>query len=247
MLIYINNEDLRTEALCRNFIENGDIVFTDINKAYLCDICYLGIKGDSCGDIQFKEGSRVYILVENHSIKKQCIQDNAHYIVLYNDKELVRKNAILTSEALLSYMIEHSVISIANSNVLVMGYGVCGKDISLKLKKLDANVTVSNRMNHYKDAVLDEGFVYCCSDDLNLCSYDFIVNTVPCNVFNTQLLTSLKSSCLFFDIASSPYGLSEENRFENYTILPGLPSKYAYRSAAKLLFKTIDKKEREYV
>lgn len=247
MLIYINNEDQRTNELCIEFRKHNYKVSDDYDNKKDYTVYYLGIRGDGCHDLIFNENSHVYTLAYSEQIAIQCNYCKAKYFVLYDDKELVKQNAILTTEGLISTIIQENSIAVKDAAILVMGYGICGKDISYRLNALESNVTVSNRLGKYESEVRNKGLDYCSSEKLNLEKFDFIINTVASNVFSKELLKTMNKECKFYDIASNPYGVHENDRFNQYKILPGLPSKYAYKSAAKLLFKAIEKKEREYV
>lgn len=243
MLIYINNEDLRTNQLCNYFMDSNHKITTNKSDINQCDICYFGIWGKDHVDVQLKKDCSVYTLSFNEDIKILCKNFNSKYTVLYENQDVVKANAILTTEALLSYIISNNNISIHNSNVLVMGYGVCGKDISKKIHAMGAKVTVSNRNNKYKNEVIKTGLSYDTFECIDLSKYDFIINTVPFPVFTKEILDTLKASCKFYDIASAPYGVEENNRFEYYKLLPALPSKYAYKTAAYLIYDFISKRE----
>lgn len=247
MLAYINNEDLRGKALVALYVESGKDVTCSTAKIEEVDVSYLGLKGKKYMDCQFKSGSRVYTLVYDEALEKYCDTLCVHYDFLYNDYELVQGNTYLTTEALLGFMVMDNAISIMQSRVLVIGYGNCGKDIAKKLKAMQAMIHVTNRGTHYRNMVMKHGYQFIPLETLSLHPYDFVINTVPSPVLSKEILSTKKDTCKIYDVASSPYGVKEEDRFNNYYILSGLPAKYAYKSAANLIYKAITKKEEIYV
>lgn len=243
MYIYINNEDLRTHELFNYFKDAGFDVTNNISDIPKCNICYFGIRDIDEKKIDFRKNTNVYVLANNEKIEKLCKKNDANCIVLYKDESFVYGNAILTTEALISFIISDNNICIHNKNILVMGYGMCGKDISYKLKQLGAHITVSNRNQKYKEEVLLNGFDYKESESLTLENFDFIINTVPYPVFTSNILNTRLKNTKLYDISSKPYGVKEIDRFDRYYILPSLPSRYAYKSAASLIFEAIKKGE----
>lgn len=247
MFAYILDEDLRSKELKKICWDSGYKVTTSLNELKQCDFAYMGVRGKAIESLELKEGSRIYTLVYDEKLEKRCLNQKAKYEYLYSDFELIQGNTYLTSEALIGYMIIDNDCSINDSNVLIFGYGNCGKDLAMKLKSLGANVTISNRGDVYKNSVLKKGLNYVMLSDICLEGYDFIINTVPCNILSRDLLAHLNRNSKIYDIASTPYGVAKEDRINNYYILNSLPSKYAYKSAAKLLYKAIMKKEDNYV
>ncbi len=136
-------------------------------------------------------------------------------------------------------MIIDNNISLSNSNILILGYGHCGKDLANKLERFNAKITISNRSDHHHDEVITKGYRYIRLNELTLDGYDFIINTIPCNVITEEMLKTKADMCQIYDVASKPYGLQSDKRDTNYHLLKQLPTKYAYHSSALALFKAI--------
>lgn len=247
MLAYINDKDLRGKALVNIYLDAGYEVTTLLSKIEEVDFSYLGLWGDAYMHCHFQPKSRVYTLVYNEELEKRCQENLVLYDYLYNDDALVQGNTFLTTEALIGYMVMDNPISIMDSHILIIGYGNCGKDIAKKCQMLQANIDVTNRGTHYQDSVLKQGYQFIPLETLKLDTYDYVINTVPYQLLKKPVLGSKKQACKIYDIASVPYGVAKENRCANYYILNGLPAKYAYKSAAKLIYKAITKKEEIYV
>jgi len=247
MLIFIDDNDLRGKALGEIFTSEGYNVTTDIKNTHLADFSYLGINGKLYEDSIFKIGSRIYTVIHNDNLALRLEDEGVFYDNLYNDDELVHGGTLLTTEALLSYMIADNSIGLLNAMVLVIGFGNCGKDIAKKYTALDSVVTVTNRGYKYEQEVLDLGYEYVSLNDLSLSDFDFVINTVPAPVISDELLSTFKSTGKIYDIASAPGGLKTPGSWHNYAFLPGLPAKYAYKTSALMFYESIIKKESKYV
>lgn len=247
MLGYIYEEDLRGCEVKRLCSEANYEVIDDKAEIIKADFLYLGLKGKDFENSQFKQGSRVYTLTYNEALEAVCIEQNCHYYYLYDDFELIQNNTYLTTEALIGYMITSNDHCLYDSNILIIGYGNCGKDMAKKLKALQAKVTISNRGYSHKKNVIKNGYRYLPLEGLSLAHYEYIINTVPFPVITKDMLQTRKETAWIYDVASSPYGIDSQERIDKYSILSSLPSKYAYKSAAKLIYKAIMKKEDQYV
>lgn len=245
MLAYINDEDLRARELKKIYEQEGIQVTSSTSRLLDADFLYLGVKGNDFENATFFNDSRVYTLIENKMVAKRCKECDSTYCYLYNDFELIQNNTYLTTEALLAYMVIDNDISIRDSRVLIIGYGNCGIDIAKKLKALQAKVTICNRGYAHKKNVIKNGYQYICLDEISLEHYDYIINTVPVTILSKQILKTKKETAKIYDLASFPYGVKKQDRCSNYYILNSLPSKYAYKSAARLIYKAITKKEDE--
>ena len=135
---------------------------------------------------------------------------------------------------------ERLPITLSGSRCLVIGFGKIGKALSLRLRGLCAEVTVSARRP--EDCALAEALglqsdrtgVYF----RGLRQYDCVFNTVPASVLLEEHIAALRPDCLIVDLASAPGGLAPgltPPERPVYLTAPGLPGRVAPASAAKLL------------
>ena len=162
---------------------------------------------------------------------------------LYGSEPLTTSNAVPTAEGAICLAIEHSAITLHGAQCLICGFGRCGKVLAQKLQALQANVTVSAR---------SEGDIALASamglrTDVSgiwrhgLKQYDFIFNTVPAPLFTEEQAHTL-TSCIIIDLASRPDGIKLfEHALPHYYFAPGLPGKYAPKSAGILYAQSIIK------
>ncbi|MCL2593858.1 MAG: NAD(P)-binding domain-containing protein, partial [Defluviitaleaceae bacterium] len=171
-------------------------------------------------------------------LTNRCKEYGLKYYPMMEERGITIKNAIPTSEGVISYLIKNRIDTIANSKILVIGYGVCGSDLSKKLKALGANVyaLVRNREKEataYADSITP---IYA-ERAFYKPNFDVIINTVPECVMTNEVLQKCKGT-LFIDIASKPYGFDMEfakKLNEKSALLPGIPGKYAVRTAGEIL------------
>lgn len=126
--------------------------------------------------------------------------------------QVIYENAILTARGIIKEAIEHKA-KLNNSNILVTGYGYCGKAISKELSTLSKNVFVAVRNNKLKENINSDGFKYV--DLINIHKHplkniNYIFNTIPAHIINIDIINKLDKSVLIFDIASKPGGVDFE-------------------------------------
>ena len=153
---------------------------------------------------------------------------------------LAAGNAVPTAEGAIQLAMERLPITLSGSRCLVIGFGKIGKALSLRLRGLCAEVTVSARRP--EDCALAEALglqsdrtgVYF----RGLRQYDCVFNTVPASVLLEEHIAALRPDCLIVDLASAPGGLAPgltPPERPVYLTAPGLPGRVAPASAATLL------------
>ena len=186
---------------------------------------------------------QIFSGVANAYLAEKCTRYRIAYHVMMDDVGTKVKNAVPTSEGVIAYLIRNLGRTVARSRVLVIGYGVCGRDLALRLTALGANVhaLVRNREKEctaFTDSVtpiyLHDILGQACKRE---CNFDAIVNTVPGQVFTNEMLVRMGSTILI-DIASAPYGFDMEfakTLNAKSALLPGIPGKYATQTAGEIL------------
>lgn len=167
------------------------------------------------------------------------------YYDLMEQEDLAIKNTIPTAEGVILKMLQEQTTTIHGSNVLVLGFGKCGKILADRLSGMKANVFCEARRK--KDLAHIESLGYNSVDITNLSEImpkmDIVVNTVPYMLMSKEMLDLLKQDALLIDIASAPGGTDFEyckkKNIRAYLEL-GIPSKIAYKTAAKYIKETID-------
>lgn len=159
-------------------------------------------------------------------------------ITLYNimqDEKFQSVNSRLTAEGALMVMIEHSVKSIFDCKVLVMGFGRMGAAVAKLLDRLDISfdiATTSSLRPAYafaKNVVPMSGF--------DFSPYDVVINTVPLAVVKDSELMTMSKETVYIDLASKAAINLEYAKYLGIDadIYPALPAKTCPYSAAKAM------------
>ena len=157
-----------------------------------------------------------------------------------NDEVLAEKNAYATAEGAIMLMMQNSRGTVFGKKCLVSGYGRIGHYTAKLLGNFGAKVTVFARRRIIGVKAEYDGFSVISADKLsdNIQDYDFIINTVPAEVFTEKEASKMSSNQKYIELASAPYGISRKiaDRF-NIEIIDGgaLPSKYCPADAGKYI------------
>lgn len=158
------------------------------------------------------------------------------------DPALAVRNAVPTAEGAIRLAMELLPITLAESHILLIGFGRIGKVLAVKLQALGADVTVAARKS--SDRALAETLG--CRSDVpcayaaDAAAYDCVINTVPASVLTQALLSALRPDCPILDLASVPGGRCEDAvPMQPYIPALSLPGKEAPQSAARAIFDCI--------
>lgn len=183
-------------------------------------------------------------VISNAIARKFEINDITYYDLM-KQEELAIKNAIPTAEGVIFKILKEQKTTMYNSNILVLGFGRCGKILADRLYGLKANVFCEARRK--KDLAQIESLGYNSVDitklDETLPNMDVVINTVPYMLLNKRRLELLKENVLVIDIASAPGGTDfvfcKEKNIRAYLEL-GIPAREAPASAARYIKDVID-------
>ncbi|MCL2633381.1 MAG: dipicolinate synthase subunit DpsA [Oscillospiraceae bacterium] len=189
-------------------------------------------------------GGTVYCGKECPALREFCEKRDLTLIDYFEREELAVMNAVSTSEGAIEIIMREQATTIMGMNILITGYGRISKVLSRYLHSLGANVTVCAR----KFSDLAWARIMGCSavllseiDDL-LSSFDTVVNTVPAQIFDREMLLKLKSDCLIVDLASKT-GISDMELAKSSGVKViwalSLPGKVAPITAGHIIADTI--------
>lgn len=150
----------------------------------------------------------------------------------YKSERLKSKNAYLTAEGAIPFIIKGTKKSLKDCKILITGFGRIAKCLAYLLKPFADDVTIALRSR--KDMALADALSFKTTDIYSLGSleeYDVIVNTVPSRVLENQIAT-VKKDCYILELASSPYGFDIEKAKDlNFELGASLPGKISPESA----------------
>ncbi len=152
-------------------------------------------------------------------------------------EDFAAANAVPTAEGAIAIAMENSDITINGSSCLVTGYGRIGRVLSLYLKGLGANVTVSARQDKDLELIKAAGMKAVRTNRISG-HFDFIFNTVPALVFDRKTLAASAGNAVIIDLASLPGGIDKETA-DNMSIpvfhALSLPGKVAPKTAGIII------------
>ena len=149
-----------------------------------------------------------------------------------DDKEICYENTMITVDGIMD-----RIKDIDKVIICILGYGNIGSKLYDKLKD-DYKVIVGVKEDEV--GCVNNSFSTSNKNDLEyyLTSSDLIINTVPLNIIDKDILNKITG--YFLDIASYPYGINEKDRDKynlKYDLYSSIPSKYAPIKAGKILLK----------
>lgn len=157
-------------------------------------------------------------------------------------EEVQLRNAIPSAEGAISLAMQEMDRTIDGMSVLIVGYGRIGRVLAERLHVWGAQVCVAARKeidlvriacDGYRALKLVEGGSWKITG-----AYDVIFNTVPARVIGEEALRRLPAATLLIELASAPGGWSPAEAADCHTRVryaPGLPAKYAPRTAGYLI------------
>lgn len=157
-----------------------------------------------------------------------------------------RENAWLTAEGLLSELIRYTPFSLSSARVLLLGYGCCGSAISSLLHPLCRSIYVLEQEPEKQGLAEKKGICPIQEEDFSIVlpHCNMVVNTIPAFVLEPEEIRKLPGSCHIFDIASAPFGFSEditEKFLLPYFRLPGLPGRFSPVSSGQMIGKIVER------
>jgi dipicolinate synthase subunit A len=126
----------------------------------------------------------------------------------FEDEALQIRNAVPTAEGAVAIAMRELPVTVAGSNMLVLGYGRVGRALTRTLRALGAHVTVAARKISDRAWAETMGarsvpFAEAFSEGS---IYDAVFNTVPAAVIGRAELLALRPDVLVVDLAAPPGG-----------------------------------------
>lgn len=194
-----------------------------------------------------ENGSIVFARSCNYQSMNDLQKKDITFYNYFDDEIFMMKNAYITAEGTLSYIINNTKSSLENMKILVFGFGRVGKSLIKVLKNNNANVSVALRnpeKNSFASIIADKVF------DLEeykekLYTFDVIVNTIPKIILKGDEFKLIRKDCFIIDLASKPGGLDYESaKIMDMKVIHalGVPGKMMPKTAAIYLQESILKR-----
>lgn len=186
------------------------------------------------------DGQLVFGGMVDKRSESKIIKNKAKVFDYFKREDVTLMNTVPTAQGIIKVIIDNIDYTIHSSECAVFGYGRVAKVISESLLKLGAKVTVCVRKPSDITLAKINGMDGCLISDFSKKAdrFDIIINTVPAEVIDRNILKTVKNECLIIDVASAPFGTDFASAFEfgiNAIQCPSLPGKVAPRTAGKII------------
>ncbi len=197
------------------------------------------------------------VVIQPHTL--DCVQDGAQVFcgryeddafALANSRDITLSsyqtsekfqaiNSRLTAEGALMVMIEHSKMSIADCNVLILGFGRTGSAMARLLNKLDIAIDIATTSSLRPAHAFANNILP--MRDFEFSPYDVIINTVPAPIVKDAQLMTMRANAVYIDLASKPAINLDYAKYLGIDadLYPALPAKTCPYSAAEAMYKFI--------
>lgn len=190
----------------------------------------------------------VFAGVTDDFMKRAFESRGASFYDYMKNEALLQYNASLTVEGAISEAVSVSSGALHRSDCLITGYGRIARRLACVLKALGAEVTIALRRRELFGEIERSGYTACTLENVPLNDFDYIFNTIPAIIFNSDEISKIKPECVLMELASAPGGFDESaaKKTCKYIVKAGgLPGKYAYKAAAQAIHRVIADKLKE--
>ncbi len=187
----------------------------------------------------------IYLGMAQSGLLKQLTAKTDYVFDYYKDEAFNLKNARLTSEGIISILLEKLSVSIIDLKVAITGFGRIGFFTADLLNKLGARVTVFARNSQQltKAQLTGNTAIHLSRLDYYADCFDCVINTVPYRIISEDFIKNTRGDCLLMETASAPYGFDFsicEKYNKNVIKAFSLPGKSVPKSAGIVIAQTID-------
>ena len=157
-------------------------------------------------------------------------------IDLMKDPYYVADNAAITAEAALGMILSRLTCAVTEAEILILGWGRIGKNLTHQLMHLNAPLTVYARRPEDRAMLRSLRYTPITAEELPdaLPRFRCIVNTAPASILTEDQARLIRPDCFCLDLASV-----RSIPGSNVLHARGLPGKYKPESSGKLIAQTI--------
>ena len=211
-----------------------------------CDLAVLNFPFSSISEElekDFGTGQKIVCGMVDEKINRISEEKNWMLFQALKDETYLLENAKLTAEGAVFFAMQKASIALRDARCLVIGYGRIGKELTHLLRSFGADVTVAARRPESRKEA-GENSVSIAKMQSVLHKTDLILNTVPHPVLSESGMFLIKNTAFLIELASKPYGFNMEQakRMGIHACLEsGIPGRYCPESAARALFRYIER------
>ncbi|MEH7222611.1 dipicolinic acid synthetase subunit A [Bacillus sp. JJ1566] len=189
---------------------------------------------------QTPEHCVVYSGISNSYLDGIINATNRNLVRLFERDDVAIYNSIPTVEGTIMMVIQHTDITIHNSNVAVLGLGRVGMSVARSFAALGAHVKVGARKTEHIARISEMGLTPFQLSNLSeeIKDIDVCINTVPKLIVTANVISKMPAHTLIVDLASKPGGTDfryAEKRGIKALLAPGLPGIVAPKTAGQIV------------
>ncbi|MCA0988092.1 dipicolinic acid synthetase subunit A [Guptibacillus algicola] len=182
----------------------------------------------------------VYSGISNSHLQEMAKKASRKLVKLFERDDIAIYNSIPTVEGTIMMVIQHTDITIHQSNIAVLGLGRVGMSVARSFDALGANVSVGARKPEHIARITEMGLkpFHLSSLATEVANLDVCINTVPAQIVTSEVISKMPSHTLIIDLASKPGGTDfrfAEKRGIKALLAPGLPGIVAPKTAGKII------------
>lgn len=173
-----------------------------------------------------------------------CSQYSIRLVELFERDDVAIYNSIPTAEGAIMMAIQHTDITLHNSDIVVLGMGRTGFTLARALLGLGANIRIGVRRDEHFARATEMGFKPFYLRELahSVSNIDLLFNTIPTMIVTAQVIAQMPNRAVLIDLASKPGGIDfrfAEKRGIKAMLAPGLPGIVAPKTAGRILANSI--------
>lgn len=191
----------------------------------------------NCAD----ENTIVFAGGETPALTAFCAEIGCKFVNYFASETLTLQNAALTAEAALCLLSQSTDGALLGSDTLITGSGRIAQFLATRLRVCGSNVTITARNRDKREFLKLNGYSTVAIDELQNLPFDYIVNTVPAQIFDEVMFSKARNSAVFMELAlsSDPYKPFAERYDIKYISAGGLPGKYSPKTAGEFIARAI--------
>ncbi|MFZ3587869.1 dipicolinic acid synthetase subunit A [Bacillus sp. DJP31] len=182
----------------------------------------------------------IYSGISNQYLDELVKVTDRKLVKLLERDDVAIYNSIPTVEGTIMMVIQHTEITIHNSNVAVLGMGRVGLSVARTFAVLGAKVKVGARKSEHIARIYEMGMKPFDLSTLEqeVHDIDVCINTIPHQIVTASVISKMPSHTLIIDLASKPGGTDfryAEKRGIKALLAPGLPGIVAPKTAGQIV------------
>jgi dipicolinate synthase subunit A len=182
----------------------------------------------------------IYSGISNQYLDNLVDTTDRQLVKLFERDDVAIYNSIPTVEGTIMMVIQHTEITIHNSNVAVLGMGLVGLSVARTFAALGANVRVGARKSEHIARIFEMGMkpFHLATLEDEVSDIDVCINTIPHHIVTASVISKMPPHTLIIDLASKPGGTDfryAEKRGIKALLAPGLPGIVAPKTAGQIV------------